>query len=254
MHDLAQFQASFARALLQPVEPESPPSASALDLALRIHRNTTMKGLVDALVANYPTVAQLVGEDWFKACALQFARANPPRDPVLASYGESFPDFLATFPPARELPYLPDVARIDRIWIESWFAHDAPPLLSELLARLPAEDLLHTRLALHPATRFGWAAHSAATIWAHHRAVSMASELTLSGEEEGILLTRVDENIEHRTISRAAFHFLDRLARGDSLGTAAAAILELDAEADVAGTLAMVLECGAFTAIAEVQS
>src|SRR5262245_32820351 len=107
MNDLSSFQQTFGCALL------THESLPGLEVALTIHRNTCFKGLVDALTANYPTVAQLVGDEWFAACAREYARVNPPRSPVLATYGESFPVFLETFPPAAELAYLTDVARID---------------------------------------------------------------------------------------------------------------------------------------------
>lgn len=36
----------------------------------------------------------------------------PPKSPIVLSYGGGFPAFIATFAPARELPYLvEDVAR-----------------------------------------------------------------------------------------------------------------------------------------------
>jgi len=161
MHDLGTFQRAFGRALLD---------GSGGALAVTIHRNTVMKGWLDALRANYPTIAQLVGDEWFDACALEYARAHPARSPVLALYGEEFPAFLATFAPAAELPYLPDVARIDRLWVEAHTAAD-------------------------PVVRFAWVRHSAATIWIHHR--TGASSLTVDDSEEGILLTRPRGAVEY---------------------------------------------------------
>ena len=161
MHDLLAFQRTFARALLD----------GSSDLAVAIHRNTVMKGWLDALRANYPTVVQLVGDEWFNACAIEYARRHPARSPVLALYGETFPAFLDTFEPAAALPYLADVARIDRLWVEAHTAAD-------------------------PVERFARVRHSAATIWIHHRTGSESS-LTVSDSDEGILLTRPHGAVEY---------------------------------------------------------
>ena len=93
-----------------------------------VYRNTVMKGCVDALQANYPSIAGLVGEAWFRAAAVVHARAHPPLRPTLLDYGAGFAEFLAAFEPARELPYLPDVARLDRCWTDAHVARDEVPV------------------------------------------------------------------------------------------------------------------------------
>ena len=248
MPELGAFQRAFGRALLDGS------TITAFSTALTVHRNTVMKGLVDALAANYPTVAQLVGEEWFKACALEYVRAHPARSPVLATYGEAFPAFLAAFAPAAELPYLPDVARIDRLWIEAHTAPDANVLASASLVGWAPDALARLRLAFHPATRFAWVRHSAATIWIHHRAVRASDELAIADTDEGILLTRPRGAIEYAVLERSALQFLEHLQGGASLGTAAAAALETDAGADVAGALARSLAAGAFAHSPEMHS
>ncbi|MEP7245660.1 MAG: DNA-binding domain-containing protein [Gammaproteobacteria bacterium] len=246
MRDLARFQYSFGAALLQAPRPEEETRKRARDLALRIHRNTAMKGLVDALAANYPTVAQLVGEEWFRACAIEFARSNPARTPVLALYGEAFPGFLSSFPPAAQLPYLADVARIDRMWIGAHFAPDAIFLSAATLEGLPPSALGQKRLTLHPAARFGSVRHSAATIWTHHRSAVPNRALTIADCEEGILITRPAGTVEYALMPLAALRFLHCLSDGEPMSAAATAMLDRDADADVAGALATALAAGAF--------
>ena len=80
---------------------------------LRIYHNHTLTSLATALGDNFPVVRRLVGEDFFRAMARRFVVAQPPRDPCLSAYGVDFADFLERFEPARALPYLPDVARLE---------------------------------------------------------------------------------------------------------------------------------------------
>ena len=52
--------------------------------------------------------------------------AHPSRSGDLNDYGEDFADFLADYPHARELSYLPDVARLEWLVQIVYYAADAP--------------------------------------------------------------------------------------------------------------------------------
>ena len=254
MPELAHFQRAFCGDLLHPVGAAGESSAAPFRVALTVHRNTVVKALVDALAANYPTVAQLVGAEWFRACAIEFIQMNPARSPVLALYGEAFPGFLAAFPPAASLPYLPDVARIDRMWIEAHTSRDEVALTSGVLRELIPAALAAQRMTFHPATRIGWFQHSAATIWVHHRSEPSSFGLEIEDCEEGLLLTRPAGAVEYRVLDRPRFTFLDRLRQGAKLGEAAEAALQTDNQTDIAGLLAQSIIAGAFTRSSEEHS
>ena len=81
--DLASFQRRFVRAIDGPVTG-----------AMAVYRNTVIHGAVEALKSNFPVVAQIVGDEMFEGIAVEYSSANPPRSPVLALYGEAFPDWL----------------------------------------------------------------------------------------------------------------------------------------------------------------
>ena len=134
-----------------------------------VYRNTVIKGCVDALQANYPAVARLVGDEWFRAAAAIYVRRAPPSQPCLVDYGDGFAGFLADFAPAAQLPYLPDVARIDRLWTEAHLAPDDAAARRARVAALAAEP--STVLRPNAAARWAWFEHAAVfTIWSHNRA------------------------------------------------------------------------------------
>jgi hypothetical protein len=237
MSELGAFQSEFVRALFNE-EIRTP--------GLTVHRNTVIKGLLDALQANYPTVAQLVGDEWFRACAAVYVRQSPPATPVLASYGASFCGFLSDFPPAAELPYLAEVARIDRLYTEAHAAPDAPSLMPTVLARLSPAALFEQRLALHPAVRYGRFRHSAVTIWQFHRSDVRDAELAIDDRIESALITRPGATIECTPLELPAFAFLEQIRFGATLGEAGTAALEIDRNADVASYFAQLIARGAF--------
>jgi hypothetical protein len=245
MPELATFQREFTRALFAD---EAPATYGA---GFAVHRNTIINALINALAAGYPTIEQLVGREWFRGCANAYVRAHLPRSPVLALYGETFPEFLAQFPPAAQLPYLADVAHIERMWSEALNSHDMDCLPSDALNRLSPEELFQQRLAIHPATRFGCLRNSALTIWQYHRTAPSGGELQLDGAVEWAVITRPNGAVECHPLDRAGFAFLECIAAGATLGEAAAAALEIDNNADVSACLARLITAGAFATLQE---
>ena len=243
---LARFQDAFARALLSPGGTPAPEVAAlAAQSAFNVYRNTVMKGCIDALQANYPAVARLVGDEWFRATAAIYVRQNLPSDPTLLRYGASFADFLAHFEPAAELPYLPGVARLDRMWTEAHAAADETLLDPAAITALGPDALARVNVPPHAAAR--WAAFSEGpvyTIWSRNR-----SDFVPTGDidwrPEGALLTRPHGAVESRALDAAGCAFLDACAAGRTLGAAAEAALGTQPAADIAQLMSMLLASGA---------
>jgi len=244
---LAQFQDAFAHALLAPgAKPASPVAALAAQPAFAVYRNTVMKGCIDALQANYPAVARLVGEEWFRAAAAVYVREALPADATLLRYGASFADFLARFEPAAELPYLPDVARLDRLWTEAHAAPDEEPLDPAAIARLTPDTLARATLHPHAAARWAWFEDAPVyTIWARNRAESVPGG-DLDWRPEGALLVRPRDAVEWTPLDAAGVAFLDACAAGAPLPRAARAALGARDEADLTQLMATLLAAGAF--------
>lgn len=162
-------QTAFAMALLDPGQaaPEGleNPFGGPAGRRFDVYRNNVAVSLTQALETGFPTVRKLVGDDFFKAMAGIYLRANPPSDPRLALYGSSFPGFLARFEPVRRLRYLPDIARLDLGLRQSYHAADAAPFDTTGLA--PAAVLsLKPRLA--PATLVMSSRHPVFAIWRYN--------------------------------------------------------------------------------------
>jgi hypothetical protein len=246
---LQHFQNDFARALLATelrADDYSPAIARLAEQpAFAVYRNTVMKGCIDALQANYPSVARLVGEEWFRAAAAIFVRANLPELPTLAVYGEGFAEFLDTFEPAADLPYLADVARVDRFWTEAHAAPDEAPLDAAAVARLAPEQLARTVLRPHVSARWAWFdAQPIATIWRRNRYVLGGEDIDWRGE--GVLIVRPVGAVESAALDAAGCAFLNACAAGETLAAAASAALATDAQADLARLMSRLLEAGAF--------
>jgi hypothetical protein len=236
MSDQQAFQADFAVAITQPV-----------DGPLSVYRNTTLAGSADALQANYPVCAALLGEETFRALAVDYAEARPPRRPVLAYYGARFADWLEDHALAFDLPYLSAVARLERLHLESFLAPDAQTLVMADLAGTREWDAV--KLKLHPAARFGWATCPAMTIWLAHEHGPPERAIAPAWRPEGALFTRPRLHVAARVLDRAMHRMLFGIRLGESVGSAALATAALYPDADPGAALAALVDAGAFAAL-----
>ncbi|MDM0045643.1 DNA-binding domain-containing protein [Variovorax dokdonensis] len=244
---LHAFQQCFADALAR-VNASSPSPFDAQP-GFAIYRNTVMKAGIDTLEANYPSVARLVGRDWFRAAAALHVAASPPADGRLLGYGQAFADFLLDFEPATELPYLPDVARLDRFWTEAHVAADQPPLQAHDLALLPPEALAHCRLQPHPAARWAWFNDAPIySIWSRNRAVEDADDEEIDWQAEGALITRPQLAVQWTPAARCDCAFLDACAEGCTLTDATECAAQADPQADLVDMLSRLMRAGALAA------
>lgn len=252
---LSHFQDAFSAALFQgdTVDGTSDPTEIKAIQALQaqpgfsVYRNTVLKGCIDALQANYPTVSQLVGDEWFRAAAAVYAHAAPPQNGLLMDYGQSFSEFLAQFEPAVALPYLTAVARLDRCWTECHLAFDAPALDADWLARQPLETLRTVSLQPHPAARWAWCeTHPAYALWQNHRKGAIAQD-DLPWVGDGGLLTRPRDAVTWRALSTAGVAFMDACASGLALEAAATAAITAEPSVDFAALITQLLNAGGLT-------
>jgi hypothetical protein len=242
---MTSFQQAFVQALLAEAPPTDGPFAQP---AFAVYRNTVLKGCIDALEANFPTVARLVGSDWFRSAALAYVRAHPPRDSRLLAYGdEDFAGFVQSLPSAADLPYLAGVAQADRLWRACHAAEDAPVLPAEALARHAPDALAARVLRPHPATQWAWfEGLPVASLWSHERTGEAVPD-TLAWRGEGLLFTRGDGAVHWQPLPRAGCVFLDACAAGHPLAEAAQHALDLDPSTPLPPVLQQLLGAAAFT-------
>ena len=209
---------------------------------LRIYHNHTLTSLATALGDNFPVVRRLVGEDFFRAMAKRFVAAEPPRDPCLSAYGASFPEFIAGFEPARSLPYLPDVGRLERLRIDVSFAPETPALDLAALASRPAQAQGSLKLAVRPSIGLLTSAYPVDRIWLANQQPEVPPVDLESGPVR-LLVWRNPAGISFEPLGIGPFAFFDAGARGATLGKAAEAALAADPEFDLVTALAVHRRC-----------
>jgi hypothetical protein len=245
-------QGAFVRALLDPELPlpndlESP-GGFPPERRFAVYRNNVCVGLVDALAERFPICVQLVGDEFFRAMAQCYVRAFPPRSPMLFEYGDGFATFVSEFEPARELPYLPEVARLEYAVGAAYHAADAAPLPLDLIRALPLDRLESATAALHPSTHVIASKHPIVSIWRRHMSDEKMRPLELDRGEEA-LVVRPELAIIVTALPAGGSAFVDALRRGRTFGEAVNAASGVAAEFKLTDCLRELLVAEAFVAI-----
>jgi len=247
-------QTPFAEALLDPhhAYPPGLTTWNGSDPARRfaVYRNNVIVGLVDALADTFTVTQELVGETFFRAMARVFAYANPPSSRVLAFYGEDFPAFIESFPPAAGVPYLADVARLEFLRVHAYHAADVAAVPTQEIAAVLADEAIlpDLNLAIRPSLGVLASTSAVVSLWAAHQRVGDISAVSPEVPETALVL-RDGLDVEVMQIPQAAGVFVAALMRGEPLGAAMASAQAVDAEFDPSLPLGLMVQKGGITAL-----
>jgi hypothetical protein len=246
-------QRVFAQALLDPQQPCPPGlrSWNGSDPAARfaVHRNNAVSSLVEALADTFPVTRELVGDEFFAAMARLFVMGAPPRSPVLALYGGDFPDFALGFAPARSVPYLADVARLEVQRIRAFHEADAPVLSADNLTRhlLDPQVLPASRVKFHPSAAVLISRFAIVDLWAAHQDAGEIGEVDPEQPQSALVLRQQDDVVVI-AIGQGSALFFQHLMGGATLGEASAAAMVRADGFDLATSLGILICHGALSA------
>ena len=218
---------------------------------LAIYRANVAASVTKALVAAYPVVRQVVGDAFFDGLARAYSRLVPSTSGDLFDYGAAFAGFVAEFPHAQSLPYLPDLARLEWAVHRAYGAEDAEAWDRQTLARVaPAQQ---------SAIRFEWAAGTAivdshfpvARVWLIHQSDFKGEFRVDWSVRERALVSRDGFRVVVSILGAGDAAFIASSLAGAALGASVETALALDTGFDLGQLLGRLMTsnviCG-FTA------
>lgn len=240
MSELAALQRSFGEAIASADKANEakalfrgrPETALA---RLAVYRGNVVGACTKALAGAYPIVAKIVGESFFEGLAREYLRRFPSESGDLNEFGARLAGFVAQFPHTQDLPYLPDVARMEWLVHRAYYAGDgAGPGL-----RLAPGLCLWSGLALL-ASRW-----PLARIWeVHQDDYEGEFSVDLEAGPERILIHRPQFRVRVGALSAGSYRFLERCGAGATLGAALEAALVAEPGFDLGAALAAWIEAG----------
>jgi hypothetical protein len=203
-----------------------------------IYRNNILGNYRKAMAATYPVVHRLIGTALFHAAIEAFVRAHPSTRGDVNGYGGELARFLSTYPPARELVYLPDVARLEWAIDQANIAADAAVLELAALAAVPEDALGELRFALHPSAQLIASPYPIFRIWQVNGADQAGEERVDLGEGgDTLLVARGTDGVTIERLRPGSHAFLLALARDLKLGEAVERALAAEASFDLSAVL-----------------
>lgn len=229
MLSLRELQELFAAALDAPQDAALLPLLVAGRIApgerLAVYRSNARHNGREALRAVYPVLEQLVGAEFFAAAAERYRRAHPSTSGDIHDFGRHFADFLAGLAPAAGLPYLPDMARLEWAIHEVFHAAAPPPFPLERLAAVEAAAQARLRFRLGPACRLLASPWPLQRLWQLHQpGVAWDEEFDLASGGVELLVRRSGFEVLLDALEPGEYALLRRLANGQPLGAAFAAL------------------------------
>jgi len=209
MPSLLELQREFAAAVLA-----AAPDATRLS----VYRDNVFGNWNAALAGAYSIVRKIVGIEFFDALARAYARAHPSTSGDLHEYGAHLAPFTEEYPHTQDLPYLPDVARMEWLAHRAHFAADAAPF----------DFSRPTQVRLAPACALLESRWPLARLWEAHQDGSENTEVDLDSGPDRVLIHRPAWRVEVCSLRPGDYRFLERLQAGEALGPALEAAATTD--------------------------
>jgi hypothetical protein len=216
---------------------------------LAIYRNHANATFEEALAVTFPVVCRLVDRHFFAFAAHHYRRAFPPRSRRLADYGADFPGFLADFEPARDHPYLADMARFEWALGRAGAAPQKPAIAGAALAGIAAAAAPGLVFRLQPSLHHVLSDWPIGAIWQANQSDAVPP-VTLTDGPARLEIRRHGDSPSWRSLEPGYFAFCAALANGMTLAAAIAQALSAEPHLDPTAALKRVVGEGLVTGYA----
>lgn len=178
--------------------------------------------LRQALEDVYPALRHLLGETEFSTLAAAYAARHPSRHYNLSRAGERVPEFLAGWTLTSRLPFLPDLAALERLVSRAFHAPERPPRDLSGLAGLSPGDWEQLRFTFQPSVGVLSSAWPVLDLWQARAQPRDAIDIKVDGRAQAVLVYRQGVEVTCEAIEPSLYALLSRTLEGAPLGEACA--------------------------------
>jgi hypothetical protein len=189
-----------------------------LTTRLGIYGGAYRSRLAEALEANYPALAKLLGPVDFATLGAEYVRAHDSPFFSIRYYGDQLPAFLAAREDYTAAPVLAELARWEWSMTCVFDAADAQPLAPEQLARVSPTQWAQLRFSWHPSVHrlnLGW---NVPQLWQALTEDAERPAATLNPASVPWLLWRQELTTYFRSLSASEAAVLDAARSGWPFG------------------------------------
>jgi hypothetical protein len=187
-----------------------------------------------ALAEVYGAVKHVLGEQAFHELAEAYAARHLSRETNLTFAGRHLPEFLAGWPRTAELPFLPDLARLEWQLCQAFHAFEEPPVEVSSLAGLAPHVWESARLVFQPSVSTLASAWPVLDIWAARATPRHEINVDVAGRPQHAAVFRRGLEARCAPLEPAQQQLLQDLLDGLTLGQACGRALERQDELPLA--------------------
>jgi hypothetical protein len=122
-------------------------------IRLRIYSDAYRLRLIDALAANFPVLAQALGEESFARLAQEYLAVFPSRHYSIRWFGHRLAEFLSEYPDYQPITWLRELAAWEWKTAAAFDATDATAVTVDHLAAIASDAWPELRLTFHPSVQ-----------------------------------------------------------------------------------------------------
>ena len=185
---------------------------------LSVYSGGYLARIEEALEEAYPAVRHVAGANTFRALARDYAVRHPSRDYNLSRVGRRLPEFLQGYSLTAELPFLPDLAKLEWQVTEAFHAADQPAVGFSQLAAIPAQRWEKIRVTFQPSVSLLSSAWPVLDIWEARSRPVQEVRVDLVNRPQKVLLFRHDGQVRCELLDARQEAVLAALMAGQTLG------------------------------------
>lgn len=205
------------------------PPAGSVEARWHIYETGLLARASEAIENDFPALAKVLGAGPLRSLTARYLARFPPRSHDIGRLAERLADFLESDGLSRELPFLPDLARLEWALAQAFVVSDDPALHWGDMASLGADGAADLRLQLRAGAallRSRWPIHD---IWSCRDRPLSEIDVPVSRRPCAVLVGRRGLDLVCRALDGAGLRVVETALRGESL---AQAIDSWDGEAE----------------------
>ncbi len=188
---------------------------------LHIYRDSILGGMTDGLSGIFPVCKNLLGAQYFSHMLTDYLKQNPSFSPDLGNYGELLPNYIAQFKPAKDLLYLPEVAKLEWLWHKAFNAsgvhkHNTAVYTLDQLASITEHKQARIQFVLQPSIQLMQSDYPIHLIWEMNQDnYNSLKQIDLNGGGVNLLIFRSpDYSMNIHPLNKDEFIFYQALQSG----------------------------------------
>jgi Putative DNA-binding domain len=213
---------------------------ASLDVDAAIERLRAYTGgyparIEDALADSFPALRRVIGARTFAELRARYLPHVPDAIYNLNDVGSGFAAFLATDALTAQLPFAPDLARLEWAVQAAFHARERAPFDPSVLADWALEDWDEAVLELQPSVAVVASPWPIRDVWAARDTPIEEVDIQLEGRPDRVLVHRQGTKVNCESVSEEEALALEALRAGSTLGGIAQELAERGSDADLIG-------------------